>query len=98
MEDPEITFLFQFGNLRDTVTVAIPTLNLKSLKDRACDFINTKPPHGYSHTLLTYLKHLLVLLLPLEMLTESALHLMYSSRVRVVVSQSRVKWGTSSAA
>lgn len=42
MEDPEITFLFQFGNLRDTVTVAIPTLNLKSLKDRACDFINTK--------------------------------------------------------
>ncbi|XP_059610382.1 serine/threonine-protein kinase D3 isoform X1 [Phlebotomus argentipes] len=50
MEDPEITFLFQFGNLRDTVTVAIPTLNLKSLKDRACDFINTKiPENGLSH-------------------------------------------------
>lgn len=42
MAGPEITFLFQFGNLRDIVTVDASTLNLKSLKDLACDFINTK--------------------------------------------------------
>lgn len=42
MEGPEITFLFQFGNLRDTVTVAVSTLNLRSFKDLACDFINSK--------------------------------------------------------
>lgn len=42
MEGPEITFLFQFGNLRDTMTVFPSQLNLKSLKDMACDFINLK--------------------------------------------------------
>ena len=42
MAGPEITFIFQFGNLRDIVTVAASALNLKSLKDLACDFINTK--------------------------------------------------------
>ena len=42
MEGPEITFLFQFGNLRDTVTVPAAAINLKSLKDMACDFINSK--------------------------------------------------------
>lgn len=42
MEGPEVTFLFQFGNLRDMVTVSASTINLKSLKDLACDFINSK--------------------------------------------------------
>ena len=42
MEGSEITFLFQFGNLRDTVTIQPSLLNLKSLKDMACDFINNK--------------------------------------------------------
>lgn len=42
MEGPEITFLFQFGNLRDMVTVSAPSITLKSLKDLACDFINAK--------------------------------------------------------
>lgn len=42
MEGPEVTFLFQFGNLRDMVTVPASTINLKTLKDLACDFINSK--------------------------------------------------------
>lgn len=42
MEGPEITFLFQFGNLRDMVTIPAPSINLKSLKELACDFINSK--------------------------------------------------------
>lgn len=42
MEGPEITFLFQFGMVRDTVTVAPNTLTLKTLKDMACNFINNK--------------------------------------------------------
>lgn len=42
MEGPEVTFLFQFGNLRDMVTVPAATINLKTLKDLACDFINSK--------------------------------------------------------
>lgn len=42
MAGPEITFLFQFGNMRDIVTVAANVLTLKSLKDLACDFINNK--------------------------------------------------------
>lgn len=44
---PDVTFIFQFGLIRDTVTVPQHTLNLKSLKDLACDFINNKiPDHG----------------------------------------------------
>ncbi|EDS27946.1 protein kinase C [Culex quinquefasciatus] len=42
MAGPEITFIFQFGNLRDIVTVTSQALTLKTLKDLACDFINTK--------------------------------------------------------
>lgn len=42
MEGPEITFLFQFGMVRDCVSVNANALNLKTLKDMACDFINTK--------------------------------------------------------
>ncbi|XP_024947864.1 serine/threonine-protein kinase D3 isoform X2 [Cephus cinctus] len=49
MEGPEVTFLFQFGLIRDTVTVEASALTLKALKDFACDFINTKcPDHGLS--------------------------------------------------
>lgn len=42
MAGPEVTFLFQFGNLRDIVTVDASILTLKVIKDLACDFINTK--------------------------------------------------------
>uniref|UniRef100_V9ILS3 Serine/threonine-protein kinase D3 n=1 Tax=Apis cerana TaxID=7461 RepID=V9ILS3_APICE len=50
MEGPEVTFLFQFGLTRDTVTVESSTLTLKTLKEFACDFINTKcPEHGLNH-------------------------------------------------
>jgi len=50
MEGTEVTFLFQFGLIRDTVTVDSSTLTLKALKDFACDFINTKcPEHGLNH-------------------------------------------------
>ncbi|XP_075223553.1 serine/threonine-protein kinase D3 [Lycorma delicatula] len=46
-EGPEVTFLFQFGFFRDTVTADPSNLTLKTLKDYACDFINTKcPEHG----------------------------------------------------
>lgn len=49
MEGSEITFLFQFGLIRDTVTVESGSLTLKSLKELACDFINTKCfDHGLS--------------------------------------------------
>ncbi|XP_019889492.1 serine/threonine-protein kinase D3 isoform X2 [Ooceraea biroi] len=50
MEGTEVTFLFQFGLTRDTVTIDSSTLTLKVLKDLACDFINTKcPEHGLNH-------------------------------------------------
>lgn len=50
MEGPEVTFLFQFGLTRDTVTVESSALTLKTLKEFACDFINTKcPEHGLNH-------------------------------------------------
>lgn len=45
MEEPEVTFLFQFGLIRDTVSVAVSTLTLKTLKELACDFINRKVRH-----------------------------------------------------
>lgn len=53
MEGPEVTFLFQFGNLRDMVTVPASTINLRSLKDLACDFINSKVSLFYFSFLLT---------------------------------------------
>lgn len=47
MEGPEVTFLFQFGLVRDTVTTPAGSLGLKTLKDLASDFINKKfPDHG----------------------------------------------------
>jgi hypothetical protein len=42
MEGPEVTFIFQFGLVRDTVTATASSLGLKTLKDLACDFINRK--------------------------------------------------------
>jgi len=42
MDSPEITFLFQLGLVRDTVTVEAGTLTLKSLKEFAVEFINKK--------------------------------------------------------
>lgn len=41
MEAPEITFMFQFGSIRDAVTVCASQLNLRSLKELACNFIET---------------------------------------------------------
>lgn len=44
MGDAEVTFLFQFGAIRDTISVSISTLTLKSLKEYACNFVNVKCP------------------------------------------------------
>ncbi|XP_014247256.1 serine/threonine-protein kinase D1 [Cimex lectularius] len=47
MNSREITFIFQFGLIRDTVTVDTSNLTLKVLKEHACEFINAKcPEHG----------------------------------------------------
>ncbi|XP_044264350.1 serine/threonine-protein kinase D3 isoform X2 [Tribolium madens] len=46
-QGPEVTFLFQFGLIRDAITVPVASLNLKTIKDLACNFINSKiPDHG----------------------------------------------------
>lgn len=42
MEGPDVTFIFQFGLTRDTVSVESSTLTLKTLKEHASDFINSK--------------------------------------------------------
>ncbi|XP_073816021.1 serine/threonine-protein kinase D3 isoform X2 [Musca autumnalis] len=57
MEGPEVTFLFQFGSVRDAVSVAANVLTLKKLKDLACEFINTKIPDSG----LTYLSERILL-------------------------------------
>uniref|UniRef100_A0A1I8NM65 Serine/threonine-protein kinase n=1 Tax=Stomoxys calcitrans TaxID=35570 RepID=A0A1I8NM65_STOCA len=57
MEGPEVTFLFQFGSVRDAVSVAANVLTLKTLKDLACEFINTKIPDSG----LTYLSERILL-------------------------------------
>lgn len=41
-QGPDITFIFQFGLIRDTITVPQALLNLKTIKDLACDFVNKK--------------------------------------------------------
>lgn len=38
----EVTFMFQFGLIRDAVTVPQASINLKTIKDLACDFINAR--------------------------------------------------------
>lgn len=50
MEGPEVTFLFQFGSVRDAVCVPANSLTLKTLKDLACDFINTKVRPGVNQS------------------------------------------------
>lgn len=42
MECQDVTFMFQFGLIRDTVTVPVKLLTLKTLKEFACDFIASK--------------------------------------------------------
>ncbi|CAG9834220.1 unnamed protein product [Diabrotica balteata] len=43
----EVTFLFQFGLIRDTITVPQASLNLKTVKNLAVSFLNSKiPDHG----------------------------------------------------
>lgn len=52
---PEITFMFQFGLIRDAITVPQSSLNLKTIKDLACDFINSKvnPNYQTNHIIFT---------------------------------------------
>lgn len=46
----EVTFLFQLGLTRDTISTDPSTLTLKTLKDLAYEFINNKfPDHGLNH-------------------------------------------------
>ncbi|KAG1684723.1 Serine/threonine-protein kinase D3 [Nymphon striatum] len=46
----EVTFQLQSGLTKDLVTVDSSDLTLKTLKDLACDFINSKfPEHGLNH-------------------------------------------------
>lgn len=52
MEAPEITFMFQFGSIRDAVTVCASQLNLRSLKELACNFIET---HVSVYTISMYI-------------------------------------------
>lgn len=49
MTSREVTFLFQFGLIRDTVSMESSILNLKMIKEKACEFINSAcPDHGIS--------------------------------------------------
>lgn len=41
-QGPEVTFLFQFGLIRDAVTVPQGSLNLKTIKNLAVSFLNSK--------------------------------------------------------
>lgn len=42
---PEITFMFQFGLIRDAIAVPQSTLNLKTIKLLAVNFLNSKVRH-----------------------------------------------------
>uniref|UniRef100_A0A182KA76 protein kinase C n=1 Tax=Anopheles christyi TaxID=43041 RepID=A0A182KA76_9DIPT len=46
MAGDDITFIFQFGNLRDITTVESSAVTLKTLKELACEFINSKIPEN----------------------------------------------------
>lgn len=47
MEGRDITFIFQFGFLRDVISVPASGFSLKILKEHAVDFINSRlPDHG----------------------------------------------------
>lgn len=46
-QGPAVTFMFQFGHFREALTVPQSTLNLKTIKDLACNFLNARvPDHG----------------------------------------------------
>lgn len=42
MDDKNVTFIFQLGLIRDSVTLSSPCFTLKTLKEAACDFVNIK--------------------------------------------------------
>ncbi|XP_030558873.1 serine/threonine-protein kinase D3 isoform X1 [Drosophila novamexicana] len=97
MEGPEVTFLFQFGSIRDAVCVPVNALTLKSLKDLACDFINTKIPDSG----LTYLSERILLFIH-DYSTPNVLHIINSAAevvdetlVEIVLTASPILYPTS---
>lgn len=56
MAGDDITFIFQFGNLRDITTVESSALTLKTLKELACEFINSKVREASAGSLPSVLK------------------------------------------
>ncbi|XP_068157029.1 serine/threonine-protein kinase D3 [Drosophila tropicalis] len=97
MEGPEVTFLFQFGSIRDAVSVPVNALTLKSLKDLACDFINTKIPDSG----LTYLSERILLFVH-DYSTPNVLHIINSAAevvdetlVEIVLTASPILYPTS---
>ncbi|KAH8268074.1 hypothetical protein KR018_012455 [Drosophila ironensis] len=97
MEGPEVTFLFQFGSVRDAVCVPANALTLKSLKDMACDFINTKIPDSG----LTYLSERILLFVH-DYSSPNVLHIINSAAevvdetlVEIVLTASPILYPTS---
>ncbi|KAH8330428.1 hypothetical protein KR067_002539 [Drosophila pandora] len=97
MEGPEVTFLFQFGSVRDAVCVPVTALTLKSLKDMACDFINTKIPDSG----LTYLSERILLFVH-DYSSPNVLHIINSAAevvdetlVEIVLTASPILYPTS---
>lgn len=97
MEGPEVTFLFQFGSVRDAVCVPVTALTLKSLKDMACDFINTKIPDSG----LTYLSERILLFVH-DYSSPNVLHIINSASevvdetlVEIVLTASPILYPTS---
>ncbi|XP_030369429.1 serine/threonine-protein kinase D1 [Scaptodrosophila lebanonensis] len=97
MEGPEVTFLFQFGSIRDAVSVPVNSLTLKTLKDLACDFINTKIPDSG----LTYLSER-ILLFRHDYSSPNVLHIINSASevvdetlVEIVLTASPILYPTS---
>lgn len=54
MDDTNVTFFFQFGLIRDLVTLDSSCFTLKTLKDAACNFVNIKV--SLHNLILLYLK------------------------------------------
>nr|XP_036673514.1 serine/threonine-protein kinase D1 [Drosophila suzukii] len=97
MEGPEVTFLFQFGSVRDAICVPANALTLKTLKDLACDFINTKIPDSG----LTYLSERILLFVH-DYSTPNVLHIINSAAevvdetlVEIVLTASPILYPTS---
>lgn len=55
----EITFMFQFGLLRDAVTVQQQSLNLKTIKELASEFVDSKVSHPSFICLLNQLTYVI---------------------------------------